>query len=67
MSTATSVGAYSVKQFCQAHTLSRAFLYKLIKEGRGPKTIKVGRRTLISAADAQDWFSQLALRRGGAR
>jgi predicted DNA-binding transcriptional regulator AlpA len=45
----------SIKQFCAAHGISRSFFYKLAKLGRGPRLVKVGTRTLISAEAAQEW------------
>jgi hypothetical protein len=47
--------AFSVDEFCEAHRISRAFFYLLQKERRGPRTLKVGRRTLISAEAAAEW------------
>jgi hypothetical protein len=47
--------AYSVTDFCKAHSISRAYLYLLLKTGRGPRLMKVGRRTLISAEAALEW------------
>jgi hypothetical protein len=47
--------AYSIEHFCCAHGLGRSTLYKLIKEGRGPRLMKVGKRTLISAEAAAEW------------
>ena len=47
--------AYTVPQFCGDHNISRTHLYQLFKEGRGPRTMKVGRRTLISHEAATDW------------
>ena len=51
--------AYSISGFCADHHLSKAFLYKLIKEGKGPRLMKIGRRTLISAEAAADWRAQM--------
>lgn len=51
--------AYDIPGFCQAHHISRAFLYKLWKEGRGPRIIKIGRRTLISREAAAEWLRSL--------
>jgi hypothetical protein len=48
-------GAYSIKAFCIAHNISEAFYFKLKKEGRGPREMAVGRRTLISIEAAADW------------
>lgn len=50
---------YTIPQFCGAHNISRAHLYDLIKEGNGPRLMKVGRRTLISAEAAADWRKQM--------
>ena len=46
---------YDVNAFCRAHRISRAHFYKLVKERRGPRLMKVGRRTLISTEAARDW------------
>ena len=45
----------SVAQFCHEHGISRGTFYKLIKEGLGPRTAKIGRRTLISHEAATAW------------
>ena len=46
---------YSVNAFCEAHHISRAYLYRLWNEGRGPRRTKIGRRTLISRESAAAW------------
>lgn len=46
---------FSVPEFCHAHGISRGLLYKLLNEGRGPKAVKIGRRTLISSEAAETW------------
>lgn len=51
--------AFSVAQFCDAHGITKVLLYKLLKEGRGPRIMKVGARTLISAEAAADWRRQM--------
>ena len=51
--------AYSITGFCDDHHLSKAFLYKLISLGKGPRLMKIGRRTLISAEAAADWRAQM--------
>lgn len=45
----------SVDQFCADHAISRAMFYKLLKEGRGPRLMKVGTRTLVSDDAAAAW------------
>lgn len=54
-----TVGAFSIPAFCAAHGgLSPAFFYKLMSDGRGPKTMRVGGRTLISIEAAAAWRAQ---------
>lgn len=47
--------AYSPQEFCEAHGMSRTAFYQVLKEGRGPTTFKVGRRTFVSEEAAADW------------
>ena len=46
---------FSVADFCREHGISRGLFYQLLKDGKGPKTMKLGRRTLISREAADDW------------
>ncbi len=46
---------YSVTDFCREHGISRGLFYSLLREGRGPRVIKAGRRTLISREAAEQW------------
>lgn len=46
---------FSVNSFCQVHHISRAYLYRLWSEGRGPRRTKLGRRILISREAAAAW------------
>lgn len=48
--------AYSVDEFCAAYGICKTHFYKLIKANKGPKTTKIGRRTLISMQAAERWF-----------
>ena len=50
---------YSVSDFCHQHGISRGLFYRLLREGRGPRIIKAGRRTLISHEAAEDWRRQM--------
>lgn len=53
-------GAYSITEFCQAHGgFTRQFFYKLLKQGKGPRLMKIGARTLISVEAAADWRRQM--------
>ena len=51
--------AVSVAEFCKAVRISRSFFYRLCREGRGPVTFKLGRKTLIATSDADAWLSAL--------
>jgi excisionase family DNA binding protein len=46
---------FSVSEFCHAHGISRGTFYKLLSENRGPRAVKIGRRTLISSEAAEEW------------
>jgi predicted DNA-binding transcriptional regulator AlpA len=49
----------SVPQFCTSHGLSRSFFYKLLAQGKGPRLVKLGARTLISAEAAEAWRARM--------
>ena len=51
--------AYTVPQFCDGFNVSRTHFYALLKENKGPRIMKVGRRTLISAQAAADWCKRM--------
>lgn len=46
---------YTVAGFCTAHHIARSFLYLLLREGRGPRVMKLGRRTFITREAAAEW------------
>jgi len=50
---------YSVSDFCEAHCIARSFLYLLLREGRGPRVTKLGRRTLITREAAAEWRARM--------
>ena len=54
--------AFTVTEFCERHRISRAHLYDLIREGRGPRVMRPGRRTLISREAASDWRREMEKR-----
>jgi len=49
------VQAFSIQQFCQTHSISPSLFYKLQTLGRGPATMRIGGRTLISVEAAAKW------------
>lgn len=51
---------YTVAEFCEEHGgISKVFFYALLKKGKGPRLMKVGRRTLITAEAASEWRNQM--------
>jgi hypothetical protein len=55
MDTKTNKVAHSIDEFCVSHGISRAMFYKILSQGRGPRVMKVGTRTLISEEAAAAW------------
>jgi predicted DNA-binding transcriptional regulator AlpA len=53
-------GAYSLEQFCRAHSISRPFLYKLLKQGQGPRITRLGARRVVTIEDAATWRRTMA-------
>ena len=47
--------AYSIRQFCEVHSISVDTYFRLQRAGLGPVTMKVGCRTLISVEAAAAW------------
>ena len=45
--------------FCADNGLSRSLFYRLLRDGRGPRLTKVGRRSLISAQAAAEWRARM--------
>jgi predicted DNA-binding transcriptional regulator AlpA len=56
----TAPAMFSVRDFCKAHGISKAFLYKLRAQGKAPPICKLGSRSLITAEAAADWRRSLA-------
>jgi predicted DNA-binding transcriptional regulator AlpA len=49
----------SVPAFCADNGISRSLLYRLVKEGRGPRLTKIASRTLISSEAAAEWRARM--------
>jgi predicted DNA-binding transcriptional regulator AlpA len=49
----------TIPEFCHCESISKALLYKLWKQGKGPERYKIGRRTLISINAASEWRMKL--------
>jgi predicted DNA-binding transcriptional regulator AlpA len=51
--------ASSVEDFCRDHGISRTHLYQLWKDGKGPRRMALGRRTLVSQEAAAEWRARM--------
>jgi hypothetical protein len=47
--------AYTVDEFCEAYRISRSQLYKLWRQGKGPRWMGVDGRRRITTEAARDW------------
>jgi predicted DNA-binding transcriptional regulator AlpA len=47
--------ALSIREFCEAHSISQALFFKLKRQGGGPRELKLGSRTLITFESAAEW------------
>jgi hypothetical protein len=58
--------AFSIPEFCLRNSISSALFFKLAREGRGPRVMRVGRRTLITKEAAVAWRRTLEAASGPA-
>lgn len=50
----------TIAEFCERNgKLSKSFFHKLVKDGKGPRLIKAGRRTLIAPGANAEWRAQM--------
>jgi predicted DNA-binding transcriptional regulator AlpA len=47
--------ALSILEFCDAHGISEGFYYKLKKQRKGPREMRLGTRTLVTFESAAEW------------
>ena len=57
--------AYSIDEAAEASSLSRAFIYAEWQAGRGPRKVKVGKRTLIMVDALRSWLRSLEIEPDG--
>jgi len=55
----SNIQAYTIKQFCEAYGIPDSTLRLLLRNGKGPKTYKAGRRIYISKEAANAWRTAL--------
>jgi len=49
---------YTIEGFCKSHNVSRSLLYQLLRDGIGPRTIKLGRTVRISREAEIAWRAE---------
>lgn len=49
----------SIPEFCKSYGISRSMFYILKKRGHAPRTIKLGKRRLVSQKSAESWCEQM--------
>ena len=54
-----TASAKSIDEFCAANRISRSMYYKLRSQGRAPREMKIGSRTIISNEAEFDWHRQM--------
>ena len=47
--------AFTIPEFVRLHRISRAHFYALVRQGKGPRLMRLGTRRLVSAEAAADW------------
>jgi hypothetical protein len=47
--------AHTIPSFCESNAISESFYFKLRREGRGPREMKIDRITRISPEAEADW------------
>jgi hypothetical protein len=50
---------YSPHELAKSASMSLSFLYKMWREGRGPRYSKVGKRRIIPHDWAQEWLESM--------
>lgn len=50
----------SIVEFCRQVDISRSLFYVLEKEGKAPRSVKIGRRRIIPVESAQRWLQEMA-------
>ena len=51
--------AFGIREFCDSLGISRSFFYELVKSGRGPRIMRLGKRRLISLKAAEAFCQRM--------
>lgn len=55
LASSTGAAVFTVDEWCARYKFGRSFFYKLLREGRGPRIMKLGSRTLITVESDDEW------------
>jgi predicted DNA-binding transcriptional regulator AlpA len=55
-----AIAAQSIAETATASGISRSMLYALIREGRGPRVVKIKKRSIVLIEDRDQWLRSLA-------
>ncbi|ABE62951.1 putative transcriptional regulator [Nitrobacter hamburgensis X14] len=47
----------TINEFCTAQKISRAYFYLLVRDGRAPRSFKLGKTTRISEDAVREWIA----------
>jgi hypothetical protein len=50
--------AFTISEFCEAHRVSKSWLYQQWTLGRGPRVKQIGTKKIITVEDAAEWRRQ---------
>lgn len=53
------INVHTIRGFCSLMGISEATYFKWKKQGRAPKTMKVGRRVFITTAAIHEWQKKM--------
>lgn len=54
----TAINGMSIEKFCEAVGISAALYFKLKRQGKGPPTVRIGKRVVILHSDAEKWIEE---------
>jgi predicted DNA-binding transcriptional regulator AlpA len=54
------IAALSIRDAAETSGIGRSTLYELIAQGRGPRVLKINRRSVILIEDRDRWLRSLA-------
>jgi len=49
--------SFTIKEFCASEKISRSFFYKLLSQGKAPRTYQLGNERRISGEAYAEWRS----------